>query len=81
MSDLKILNLLADNQIVLTPAIIAYNTDIARSTVTKRLDKLTEESLIHKVERGKYIITEDGINYSNAVEEMGSIRPPRLDEL
>jgi len=46
--------------LVLTPSIIAENTDVTRQTVSKRLDTLRAAGFVEKLNRGKYKITKDG---------------------
>lgn len=46
--------------LVLTPSIIAENTDVTRQTVSKRLDTLRAAGFVEKLDRGKYKITKDG---------------------
>jgi DNA-binding transcriptional ArsR family regulator len=46
--------------LVLTPSIIAENTNVTRQTVSKRLDTLRAAGYVEKLERGKYKITKDG---------------------
>lgn len=58
--DVAILDLLESSGLVLTPAVIAYNTGYSRDEVNRRLTKLEAEELVERVERGKYRLTEDG---------------------
>jgi DNA-binding transcriptional ArsR family regulator len=58
-ADAQILFVLASG-LVLTPSIIAENTDVTRQTVSKRLNTLQAGELVEKVGRGKYRITPDG---------------------
>jgi DNA-binding transcriptional ArsR family regulator len=46
--------------LVLTPSIIAENTEVTRQTVSKRLDTLRAAGFVEKLDRGKYQITRDG---------------------
>lgn len=46
--------------LVLTPSIIAENTDITRQTVSKRLSTLQAGGYVEKLDRGKYKATPDG---------------------
>ncbi|SNR38340.1 MarR family transcriptional regulator [Halorubrum vacuolatum] len=46
--------------LVLTPSIIADNTEITRQTVGKRLNTLRAAGFVEKLDRGKYQITRDG---------------------
>lgn len=61
--DDRILELLQSVGIVLSPSIIAFNLDVSREGVTRRLQELTRHGLVSRVERGKYEITEDGSEY------------------
>jgi len=45
---------------ILTPAIIAENTDRSRGAVSRRLKTLEAGGFVEKIDRGKYTITEDG---------------------
>lgn len=46
--------------LVLTPSIIAENIDHARPTVSRRLNTLQAAGHVKKIDRGKYIITDEG---------------------
>jgi len=46
--------------LVLTPSIIAENSDVSRVTVSRRLNTLQAAGYVEKVDRGKYKITKDG---------------------
>ena len=46
--------------LVLTPSIIAENTNVTRQTVGKRLNTLQAAGFVDKLARGKYKITRDG---------------------
>lgn len=61
--DDQILELFHSSKLVLTPAIIAYNIDHSREEVNRRLTKLEENGLVHRVERGKYRLTPLGEGY------------------
>lgn len=61
--DDDILELFHSTDLVLTPSIIAYNTGYSREEVNRRLGVLTDHGLMHRVERGKYRITERGEEY------------------
>jgi Mn-dependent DtxR family transcriptional regulator len=58
-----ILSLFHSADLVLTPAIIAYNIDHSRKEVNRRLRKLEAATLVEKVKRGKYRITPEGEAY------------------
>lgn len=61
--DDRILELFHSSDLVLTPAIIAYNIEHSREEVNRRLSTLEENDLIDRVERGKYHITKYGERY------------------
>lgn len=61
--DDQILELFHTSDLVLTPAIIAYNIEYSREEVNRRLSELEEHGLVERVERGKYRITELGEEY------------------
>ncbi len=61
--DDQILELLQSAGIVLSPSIIAYNLDVSREGVTRRLSELTSYGMVCRVERGKYEISEKGQQY------------------
>ncbi|AUX09221.1 hypothetical protein AArcSl_1592 [Halalkaliarchaeum desulfuricum] len=61
--DDRILELFHTSDLVLTPALIAYNIDYSREEVNRRLSELEEHGLVDRVERGKYRITDLGEKY------------------
>lgn len=61
--DDEILELFHISDLVLTPAIIAYNTGYSREEVNRRLGTLVEHGFVERVERGKYRITSHGELY------------------
>lgn len=61
--DDRILELFHTSQLVLTPALIAYNIEYSREEVNRRLSALEKHGLVERVERGKYRITELGGKY------------------
>ena len=61
--DDAILELFHSSELVLTPAIIAFNIDHSREAVNRRLAALAEHGLVERVERGKYRMTELGERY------------------
>jgi predicted transcriptional regulator len=60
--DYRILEALVDPDIleVQSPAVIAYNLDMTRPHISKRLSKFAEEDLVEKIQDGRYRITKDG---------------------
>lgn len=61
--DDEILTLFHGTDLVLTPAIVAYNLDHSREEVNRRLSALNERGLVDRVERGKYELTHIGEAY------------------
>lgn len=61
--DDAILELFHSKELILTPAIIAYNLDYSREEVNRRLSILEDRGFVTKVERGKYRITVLGRQY------------------
>lgn len=61
--DDEILELLYSSGLVLSPSIIAFNLDRSREGVADRIKILTEYSLVKRIERGKYQITQEGEQY------------------
>lgn len=61
--DDRILELFHTTDLVLTPAIIAYNIQFSREEVNRRLSELEAHGLVERVERGKYRITGYGEDY------------------
>lgn len=61
--DDEILTLFHGTDLVLTPAIVAYNLDHSREAVNRRLSTLADEGLVERVDRGKYRLTPIGEAY------------------
>ena len=61
--DDRILEALATSGLVLSPSVIAFNIDKARSEVNRRLSVLVDHGLVERVKRGYYKITETGEEY------------------
>lgn len=61
--DDAILGLFQSADLVLTPAIIAYNIEYSRDEVNRRLVELEQRGFVVKVERGKYRISALGRQY------------------
>jgi len=61
--DDRILETLESSGIVLSPAVIAYNTEYTRNYVNKRIRKLRDASLVERVDEGYYAITDRGRAY------------------
>lgn len=61
--DDEILDIMDETDLVLTPAVIAYNTGYSREAVNRRLSTLEEHRFVVRVERGKYRLGERGQDY------------------
>lgn len=61
--DDAVLSLFNSKDLILTPAIIAYNIDYSREEVNRRLSELEERGFVTRIEHGKYKITESGRQY------------------
>lgn len=71
--DDRILEVLQTAGITLSPAIIAYNLEMSREAVNRRLAELAERGLVEKIERGRYEIAQIGEQYLDgdlAVEDL-----------
>lgn len=58
--DDAILEVLHASELVLTPAVVAYNTGYSREEVNRRLRRLESNELVERVERGKYRLSSQG---------------------
>lgn len=58
--DDDILSLLDSANVVLTPAVVAYNLGYSRKSVNRHLRKLERHDLVTRVGRGKYRVSEKG---------------------
>jgi Mn-dependent DtxR family transcriptional regulator len=61
--DERILEMLENSGLILTPTVLAANLDYERSWVSERLGKLRDAELVERVARGKYRISEKGRRY------------------
>lgn len=68
--DDRILELLEETEIVLTPALIAYNSDYSREAVNRRLLALRERGFVERLEHGKYRITSKGRRYLHCDDDV-----------
>lgn len=72
-TDDRILELLSDSGLALSPASVAVNLDYSRNWISRRMSKLQDENLIEKVNGSHYQITARGEAYlagEIAVEEL-----------
>lgn len=61
--DDRILEFFEENDLVLSPVILAYNIGASRGAVNRRLSELTERGFVDRVDTGKYRITPTGKQY------------------
>jgi predicted transcriptional regulator len=61
--DDRILEILSDTGIILSPAVIALNIDKSRDEVNRRLSVLVDEGYVERVKRGYYVISDRGERY------------------
>jgi Mn-dependent DtxR family transcriptional regulator len=65
-------------RLILSPSIIAANTERSRVSVSRRLDTLQAGGLVEKVDRGKYKISDKG---AEVVENHSSIEDNIFKEI
>ena len=62
-TDNRILELLDESDLILSPAVAAINLDYSRNWVSRRMSKLEDAELIEKVDGSYYRITGQGRAY------------------
>jgi predicted transcriptional regulator len=62
-TDDRILELLAESDLILTPAVIGKNLEYTRNWISRRIGKLEDASLVEPVDSGYYRITDRGRAY------------------
>nr|WP_238992175.1 winged helix-turn-helix domain-containing protein [Halorubrum terrestre] len=62
-TDDRVLELLAESDLILTPAVIAKNLEYTRNWVSRRIGKLEDADLVEPVDSGYYRITDRGRAY------------------
>ena len=62
-TDNRILELLEESDLVLSPAVIAVNLDYTRNWVSRRVSKLVQAGLVEETNRSYYRISEKGRKY------------------
>jgi len=62
-TDDRVLELLAESDLILSPSVIAKNLEYTRNWVSRRLGKLEEAELVKQVDSGYYRITDRGRGY------------------
>ncbi len=71
--DDRILEILSDSGLILSPAVVAINIDKSRDEVNRRLSKLVDEGLVERVQRGYYRITDQGEAYLRGEADVGDL--------
>ncbi|ELY97551.1 phage PhiH1 repressor protein [Natrialba chahannaoensis JCM 10990] len=74
-TDNRILELLDESELVLSPAVTAINLDYSRNWVSRRMSKLEKAHLIEKVDGSYYQITDRGRAYMNGDLEADELEP------
>ncbi len=62
-TDDRILDLLGESGLILSPAVMAKNIDYSRNWISRRIGKLVEAGLIDQVDDGYYRISDLGCAY------------------
>lgn len=75
--DDRILSLFRTADLVLSPAIVAYNLGHSREEVNRRLSEMREYGLIERVDRGKYRMTSTGEAYLQGEVHVSPGEDPR----
>ncbi|WP_459192082.1 MarR family transcriptional regulator [Halosimplex sp. J119] len=75
-ADDRLLETLEDSDLMLSPRILAVNTDYSRHYVSERLSILLQAELVKRVDDGLYTITTKGEQYLG-----GDLTAEELEEL
>ncbi|WP_323172980.1 MarR family transcriptional regulator [Natrialba sp. PRR66] len=62
-ADDRILETLSDSGLILSPRVLAVNTDYSRHYLSTQLGKLRDAELVDRVDEGLYRITDHGRAY------------------
>jgi len=62
-TDDRILDLLEESELILSPAVMAKNLEYSRSWVSERTGKLVDAGLVEQVDDGYYRISDLGRSY------------------
>jgi len=62
-TDNRILELLDESDLILSPGVIAVNLEYTRNWVSRRVSKLVEAELLERVDGAYYRITDQGQDY------------------
>ncbi|OIB56281.1 MarR family transcriptional regulator [Natrialba sp. SSL1] len=74
-ADDRILETLSDSELILSPRVLAVNTDYSRHYLSTRLGKLHDADLVDRVDEGLYQITDRGRAYLNGDLEADELEP------
>ncbi|MDB9302029.1 MarR family transcriptional regulator [Halorubrum ezzemoulense] len=62
-TDDRILELLDESDLILSPAVIAVNLEYNRSWISRRISKLVDVGFVESINEGYYSITDLGRDY------------------
>ena len=72
-TDDRVLELLDESNLILSPAVVAKNLDYSRNWVSRRMSKLSNVGLVEEVDRGYYQISEKGRAYLSGEIDASSL--------
>ena len=75
-TDDRVLELLDESDLILSPSVIAANLEYSRNWISKRLSLLTNAELVEQVDEGYYIITDRGRAYLSGELESDDLEDP-----
>jgi len=75
-TDDRVLELLDESDLILSPSVIATNLEYSRNWISKRLSLLTNAELVEQVDEGYYIITDRGRAYLSGELESDDLEDP-----
>lgn len=62
-TDNRILELLDESGLILSPAVLAINLEYSRNWISRRISILVDAGLVEQVDGAYYRITEKGLDY------------------
>nr|WP_276255596.1 winged helix-turn-helix transcriptional regulator [Halovivax sp. TS33] len=77
-TDDRILELLEESGLVLSPAVTAVNLDYSRNWVSRRMSKLEKAGLLERVNGSYYKISDKGQAYLEGVIETSELEDSNL---
>lgn len=75
-TDDRILEVLEESGLILSPMVIAKNLEYSRSWISERISKLENSGLIEEVDSGYYMISDTGIAYIEGEIDPDDIKNP-----